>query len=294
MLGQRLVFGTLLIAFLIGVFWLDDRVGQVAVGGQTLPAGLFVACVFIGLAAVASRELCAIFRAKGVSVSTPIVAAGVVGLAVMMYLVTLPWVAWRIGPMVGSWMALVMLVAFIKHSVPKQQTQGAAQSAAATMFALVYLGLLPAFYLLIRHTHSAWVVAATILVVKQCDTGAYFTGRAIGKTKLIPWLSPGKTWEGLAGGLVLSAVTAVLFAMWANHLGLFKAGDLPLWYAGVTGAVIGGIGHIGDLVASLLKRDAGIKDSGKLIPGMGGALDVLDSPLVAAPVAYWMLSCAPT
>jgi len=322
MLRQRLVFGSLLIAFLIGLFWLDDRVGSVSIAGtglasrfgsDTLPAGVVMAGVFLLLAVLASREVVAMFEAKGTLPGRPVVTGAVIGICLVVYLSPLPAVDTRTWPILATIFAAALFVSLFRYSVPEQHTQGAAVTAAATMFAITYVGILPSFYLLIRHTHSAWIVAGAIFVIKQCDTGAYFTGRVIGKHKLIPWLSPGKTIEGLGGGLVLSAVTAVLLVMWANHLGLFamghsggdaggssggtsggSSGGMPLWYAGVTGAVIGGVGHAGDLVASLLKRDASVKDSGSLIPGMGGVLDVLDSPLLAAPMVYWMLVSAPT
>ena len=121
-----------------------------------------------------------------------------------------------------------------------------------------------------------------LLCVKMTDIGAFFTGRAIGKHKLIPWLSPGKTWEGLAGGLVLSGIVGACFAP--------SIVDLE-WYKGALfGILIGGIGQLGDLLESMMKRDADVKDSGDLIPGFGGMLDVIDSPLLAAPFAYLLFS----
>ncbi|MEL7238219.1 MAG: phosphatidate cytidylyltransferase, partial [Planctomycetota bacterium] len=104
------------------------------------------------------------------------------------------------------------------------------------------------------------------------------TGKSLGKHKLIPFLSPGKTWEGLAGGVVTAALVGAACAP-----GL----DLLTWWKGaIFGAVIGVVGQAGDLLESLMKRDADVKDSSQLLPGFGGVLDVIDSPLVAAPVAY--------
>jgi phosphatidate cytidylyltransferase len=122
--------------------------------------------------------------------------------------------------------------------------------------------------------------------VKSTDIGAYFGGRALGRHKLIPWLSPGKTWEGLVCGVLTAGLVGALLARWI-HLPTFP---LPWWKGFVFGMVIGGIGQLGDLLESLMKRDAEVKDSGKLIPGFGGVLDVIDSPLLAAPFAYLMFS----
>jgi phosphatidate cytidylyltransferase len=125
-----------------------------------------------------------------------------------------------------------------------------------------------------------------LVVVKSTDIGAYFGGRALGKHKLIPWLSPGKTWEGLVCGLLTAGLIGSLFSRWINppsyHL---------IWWKGlIFGIVIGGIGQLGDLLESLMKRDAEVKDSSKLIPGFGGILDITDSPLLAAPFAYLLFS----
>jgi len=126
-----------------------------------------------------------------------------------------------------------------------------------------------------------------LLCVKFTDIGAYFGGRALGRHKLIPWLSPGKTWEGLFFGLLTAAAVGALLARWMD---LRRGYELPWWKGAIFGGVIGGIGQLGDLLESLMKRDAEVKDSGSLIPGFGGVLDVIDSPLLAAPFAYLLFS----
>ena len=123
-----------------------------------------------------------------------------------------------------------------------------------------------------------------IAVVKASDMGAYFTGRVLGRHKLIPRLSPNKTWEGLVGGVAFSLLVSVLFWRFSDgRLGeiSFRVGD-----AVVLGVLLAAAGVIGDLVESMIKRNAAIKDSGSMIPGMGGILDVLDSLLFGAPVLY--------
>ena len=174
------------------------------------------------------------------------------------------------------------------------------------MLSVAYLGLMPGFLLAMRRWHSAWAILAILLITKMGDTGAYFTGRMLGRHKLIPWVSPGKTWEGLAGAVVWSTLFAIFFAWLSQHTDLMavyrtQAGStVPTlqprhYHLGVMalcGVLLAVVGHAGDLTMSLFKRDAGIKDSGSVIPGMGGLLDLLDSPLLAAPVAYWMLAWA--
>ena len=113
-----------------------------------------------------------------------------------------------------------------------------------------------------------------------------FGGRRFGKHKLIPWLSPGKTWEGLVCGMFTAGLVGAAIARWINP----PVYPLPWWKGFIFGVVIGGIGQLGDLLESLMKRDADVKDSGKLVPGFGGVLDIIDSPLLAAPFAYLMFS----
>ena len=129
---------------------------------------------------------------------------------------------------------------------------------------------------------STQIILLILLVVKFTDIGAYFGGRRFGRHKLIPWLSPGKTWEGLFFGLITAGGVGVACAV--------GMGILPWWKGLVAGALIGGIGQLGDLLESMMKRDAEVKDSGKLIPGFGGILDIIDSPLLAAPFAYILFS----
>src|SRR5262249_44609727 len=121
-----------------------------------------------------------------------------------------------------------------------------------------------------------------IVVVKLADIGAYTVGRLAGKHKMAPRLSPAKTWEGFVGGIAFSVVGAVALAYLCG-----RSQDLVRFvpYA----VVVGVTGVVGDLVESLLKRDFGRKDSSDWMPGFGGVLDLIDSPLLAAPVAclFW-------
>lgn len=316
MLKYRIVFGPLMILALLGIIWLDDRLDQVVLtdtpwqslflGRTYLPAGLLMLAGLVILIVLASRELCRIFHAENVPASPFMVGlSGVLG-AVLVYIIPYRLDAHYTIAIYASFMVGLFIMALVRHSFMARRTEGAVTVAAATMMALIYLGALPGFYIAIRRWHSAWLIAAIFLVVKCSDIGAYFTGRAFGRHKLIPWLSPGKTWEGFFGGLALSAAVAVLFVFLANRydaLGFYRQDvvnlervfvpvDPPLWYAAIAGVVLGGMGVVGDLTASLFKRDAGIKDSGKSIPGFGGVIDVVDSPIIVAPFAYWLLLLA--
>ena len=130
-----------------------------------------------------------------------------------------------------------------------------------------------------------WVFLG-ILAVAAGDTMAYFTGRAIGRRKLAPAVSPGKTVEGAVGGLLGSVGCSILY----SHG--FLPG-VPAGYAAVAGAAVGIFGQAGDLFESLVKRAAGVKDSGTILPGHGGILDRVDGILAAGPVLYLFAALSP-
>lgn len=178
-----------------------------------------------------------------------------------------------------------------------RQVENAIPVMAGTVLATLYLGGLGWFLMALRvktavnytglassspFEGTTMTVVMILLAVKFTDIGAYFGGRALGRHKLIPWLSPGKTWEGLICGVATAGAIGALCAPWMVNLGPVKGL--------VFGVVIGGVGQAGDLLESLMKRDAQVKDSGSLIPGFGGVLDVTDSPLLAAPFAYLLYS----
>ena len=129
-----------------------------------------------------------------------------------------------------------------------------------------------------------WLVIYMIIVVKFSDIGAYFVGCSIGKHKMIPRISPGKSWEGCIGGILTSVVASLLVVYFAK--GAFGTVEISMTHALILGVVLSVSGILGDLAESLLKRSAAIKDSGSFIAGMGGLLDVVDSLLFAAPVMY--------
>lgn len=142
--------------------------------------------------------------------------------------------------------------------------------------------LAPAFLALVllhaRVQGPLWILFLLVLIW-AADTGAYFSGRSFGRHKLALRVSPGKTWEGAAGGLALSTLVATLAGQW-----LFGFEGLRLWLFVVLCAVVIVFSIVGDLTESMFKRDAGMKDSGTLFPGHGGVLDRLDSLFAAAPL----------
>jgi len=298
-LKSRLIVGPILIAALLGVIWLDNRLDDVALpaswaeafGRENPPRGVLLFGVGLGLMPLAARELNNIFAANGIMTRWWLTSlAAMLGLALSYVIPT------KLDqPMeVASALAIVptgliavfvaSLITFSRH----RNVEGVTAAAGGVIFAMVYLGLMAGFLLALRRWHSAWWIVGVILTTKMCDTGAYFTGKTIGRHKMIPWLSPGKTWEGLVGGVVVAAATGALLA-WLSGL-LPREEDHFAWHLGaVCGVVFAIVGQLGDLAVSLFKRGAGMKDSSNLLPGLGGVLDVLDSPLMVAPVAFWLL-----
>lgn len=124
-----------------------------------------------------------------------------------------------------------------------------------------------------------------IVVTKFSDLGAYCTGSLIGRHKMIPRISPGKTWEGLGGAVVVSTLASLTFA----HLAGPRLAGMNLIHATILGVLLSLAAVVGDLIESIFKREAGVKDSGSLFPGIGGILDLLDSLLFNAPLMYLYL-----
>ena len=173
--------------------------------------------------------------------------------------------------------AFSFLALFIIQAL-KFGTEGTIRNVSASFFSIIYLGFLCSFILGIRIMHGPWTLLMFIFTVKGSDIGAYTLGRLFGKHKLCPRISPGKTWEGLAGAMLFGVLVSLGFSHFCDIM-------MPLWAIGF-GAVFGVLGQMGDLVESMIKRDAASKDSSSSIPGFGGILDVIDSPLATAPAAF--------
>jgi phosphatidate cytidylyltransferase len=152
-----------------------------------------------------------------------------------------------------------------------------------TLSGILYIGLLLSYWPdIMALDNGKWWVFWLIISVVACDVAAYFVGRTWGKHLMAPAISPKKTWEGAAGGLIASIIISIL-------LGLLFGLTVPIWELMLLGILIGVIAQCGDLVESLLKRHAGVKDSGNLLPGHGGMLDRIDSYMLLAPIIYYVI-----
>lgn len=179
-------------------------------------------------------------------------------------------------------LAFSFLLLFFAQAL-KYGTEGTIRNVSASFFSIIYLGFLCLFILLVRILWGPWILLMFIFTVKGSDIGAYTLGRLFGKHKMCPTISPGKTWEGLAGAVLFGALVSFGFSFFCDIM--------PLLWSVAFGALFGILGQLGDLVESMIKRDAASKDSSSSIPGFGGLLDVIDSPLATAPAAFVFFYC---
>jgi phosphatidate cytidylyltransferase len=276
----RLLFGTLMVAGVAAWLWVDwawSRYGRL--DGAPAAAGVAV------LVLLAFGELARLVRAAGARV------LGVSGRLAAAALAVLPWCSWhllgRLNVVRFPWViaaAVFSLWLIFAEQMLRRRTPGALRDVAATVLAAAYLGFGGAAVVWLRLHWGPRLLLIFLAAAKFCDVGAWAAGTAAGRHKLIPWLSPHKSWEGLAGGLATAAGVAAALA-WALEAGA----DLPPATAAVFGALVGAAGQFADLCESLLKRSADAKDSGALLPQFGGVLDLIDSPLLAGPVALIVL-----
>lgn len=191
---------------------------------------------------------------------------------------------------------LLVLMGFVLgvfvRQMPQRDNPKALATMSCTVFGVLYVPWLLSFITKINYglgeaASGRMFVLYLVIVTKAADVGAYFVGSSFGRHPLIPRISPKKTWEGLLGGVLMSVWTSIL--MWAvlnsripaEFNVRFGVGD-----ATVLGVGMGLVAVAGDLAESLVKREAGAKDSGRLVPGIGGALDLVDSLLFTAPLLF--------
>ncbi len=272
MLKTRLILGSLMAAAAGGVLFVDS------VFSPYYPILLLLA---LTVGVLATRELVALIPAE----NRPREWLCLFGVIVLLGLTFIQIAFFIQGRgLAGEVYAAFLIIAFLVELFLYRELGNSITRVAHGFLVVGYLGFLPNFFLKIRlmnHEYAGWMFALAIFVPKCCDIGAYFTGRLIGKHPMTPRLSPKKTWEGLAGGLTLAVIVAVVAGQF-----------LPVFHNGIIEAIAFGLalgfaGILGDLAASMIKRDALAKDSSRAVPGFGGVLDVIDSILFAGPVAYF-------
>lgn len=283
MLKHRLLFGTLMIIVFVGLILLDGYLdGSLAPGTPNKPVQATIFALLVILLSIPAQfELGNLMKQNGLYLFKSVTIPSTILMASGFY-----WAqqfdthrfftAYLLFVPAFSFLALFLVQAL------KFGTEGTLRNISASFFSIVYLGLFCMFILGIRILWGPWVLLFFVFTIKSSDTGAYAFGRLFGKHKLCPRISPGKTWEGLAGAAVVASVVSLVFSHYC--------GIMPGLWALAFGAVFGVLGQLGDLVESMIKRDAASKDSSNRIPGFGGLLDVIDSPLATAPIAFAVFS----
>jgi phosphatidate cytidylyltransferase len=251
-----------------------------------------VAAAVVVATVISLRELYDAFAAGHYQ---PRVGLGLcVALALVFSVALQPFVAINLLELVLTGSILVTLIV----ELPRHDHAGRLPAWALTLAGAIYIGWLLSHFILLRGLRTplsssiftplgiqpgaAWVYMVLAITFIQ-DTAAYFVGRSMGRHKMAPLLSPKKTWEGAAGGLVGSVTTSLVCI---PLLGL----PLTLGAGIVIGLVGGVVGPLGDLAESLIKRQVGLKDAGSIIPGHGGVLDRADSLLFTVPTLFYLIT----
>lgn len=322
---QRVGYGTLAIAVLVGIFvadaWIADRSdGMHGTVGALLRQGSVLPVFFIVTLSLGSIEL---RRMLGTAGFFP--CASLAHLMIIALVLT-PWLA-AAGLLTATvdevfrWQAIWLLLTIVGTAVAlvlRGRPDGAIRDISATLMIVAYLGFLGSFGMQIRCStfltaqDGVWLLLVIVLITKAADIGGFLVGSALGRSKLLPSISPGKTVEGTFGALLASGVAATLvvaapsivsalgFGPSAGNacmrlariigLSLGPESDSSVAKAFFFGVVLAVSGQCGDLIESCFKRDVGSKDSGRIIPRFGGILDLIDSPLLAVPVAWLLLA----
>lgn len=299
---RRVVTGLSIVALFLPLVWAD------AIGAAGARPAWWLLPVALVVAAAAGAELAAILGRRGLAPRPGLLVAGCVAVPLAAALGS-PFFrgdAAGGGPIEpAGWMAVavvgVSMASFVGEIVAYRGGGGALERLAGTALGLVMVALPLGFLVALRllgtgrydggwHPPGLAPLVALIAAVKTGDVLAYLVGSTVGRRRMAPSLSPGKTWEGaagsIAGALVASWVVLVPLAGALAPSGVASSGPWGGWI--VHGLLVGTAGILGDLAESLVKREAGVKDSGSSLGAMGGALDLVDSLLFAAPAA-WML-----
>jgi phosphatidate cytidylyltransferase len=258
-LASRILVVVVLLPLVIGVVYL----GRWWLFGLALIAGL-----------VALHELYTM--AKDLR---PLVIAGYLGFVLALLGLQIGGLAWMLGGMLAT-----LFFSFVFYGLSDIRTS-ATTSFGVTLLGVAWVGGGLGLSLLVRDIpdHGFWATIAVLVTVSVADTAAFFVGRTLGRRKLAPAISPGKSWEGLVAGLVAAMVTSFLI-LYKDRDEFLTIPETLLFGAAVVVAAV-----FGDLFESAIKRDLAFKDSGRLLGGHGGMLDRIDALLWAGPAAYFVI-----
>lgn len=247
-----------------------------------LAGGWYLTALVAFFMCAAAWEYSNLFRAGGQQPATVLVVAGTLLLLIGRNLTGFGSAAWMIS--------LIILVGMTYHLVTYERGRDqAATDLAITLAGIFYIGWFGAYFISVRNLpEGKWWILVVLPAVWFADAGAYFIGKRFGRHLLSPRLSPKKTWEGYLGGIVVGVLLTALFAMiW--RVGAGPSSAITAGRGALVGLVMGIFPTLGDLGESMIKRQMGMKDSGNLLPGHGGAFDRIDSWLWAIVLGYYMI-----
>jgi len=265
--------------------WLDGSLTASVADDRAVQGTVF--CILIALLAIpAQLELSKLAASKNLKIFIPVSIIASILFATSRYWQQEYWQRIiEIRPDTYLiFLSAFVLLALLLYQYLSHGTSGVLANCGASYFSILYLGLLSSFCVSMRLEFGLWPLLMFVFVVKSADIGAYAIGSLFGRHKFSPKISPSKSWEGMGGAVAAAMIVAVGFAVIC---------DIMVWWLAVIfGVCFAFIGQIGDLVESMMKRDAEQKDSANNVPGFGGILDIIDSLLVAAPFGYlfFMLS----
>jgi phosphatidate cytidylyltransferase len=275
--------------------WLSAAVLVPFLLAVTIRGGLWFVAVVAVINAIGVNEFYNFIRAKGAEAQR---VFGTLAAAL------LPAIVYFGDAQLATSFLTAVLLATLLLQLARQRIDQAIASIAATFFGVFYVGWLLSHTVSVRFLSSdprfagaalpdeagIFFMIFAICAILGSDAGAFFVGRWFGRHKLAPAVSPGKTVEGAFGGIACGALLGVLcklvFTLWVPGN---PSASFSYVAAGAIGAAVAAISVLGDLIESLLKRDAQLKDAGHIIPGVGGALDRFDSALLAFPLMYYLL-----
>ncbi|MDR1485787.1 MAG: phosphatidate cytidylyltransferase [Planctomycetaceae bacterium] len=307
MLLRRITVGFLIIVVLLLLCYLDFHIGPYSNREHRiwLPRGVVLLPFYLLCVIFLSREVIRILNAAGLHPLSWTVYLGNILIVMNSWLANVFQQYHHIAisktqVSEGGWhwaataslfallsIAFAVMISFGAEMRRYSHPGGVTINLAGSIFAISYLGLLSCFMIQLYMAYGVMALLSVVIVTKMCDMGAYFVGKAIGRNKMSPDLSPGKTIEGAVGGILFACVGAWIW--FAVAIPAYESSRVSPFYGWVIfGTVVAISGMIGDLAGSLIKRDGHMKDSGHSVPGFGGVLDVFDSLLMAAPAAYFL------
>jgi phosphatidate cytidylyltransferase len=278
MFKYRLLFGLLMTAAFAGIVvldgWIDGSVTASLADDKAVQATLTTLLV-VFVMGFATLEFSSLASFKNLTVLPVASVVGVVVLSSSWYWLQFASASRQVAfALVLSGVFLAMLL----EQYLRFGANGVLVNCGASCLVLIYLGIVGAFVVAVRIDFGLWELLMFVFTVKCSDIGAYMLGRLFGKHRFSPRISPGKTWEGFGGSILFAGAVSFAFAS--------ISGIMSGWSAVIFGVCLAFVGQMGDLAESMMKRDTCQKDSSSSVPGFGGILDVIDSPLVAAPFAY--------